>query len=107
MEQISIENVLIRLNDTVDYESLEVKKYGIRFITSEGEIREITCKKRTKQPKAAITKHDPRGNQFYSLQGKGVIMLDDLDAGMIITVKPAMIYGFKDCQSTKWLNVYH
>jgi hypothetical protein len=107
MEQISIENVLVKLNDTVDNATLTVKAYGIRFITAEGEKREILCRKKTKDAKTEIQGLDPKGKQYYHLQANGVLLLDDLIAGHPKSIKAAMIYGFQDYQSPKWLNVFH
>jgi hypothetical protein len=107
MAQIGIDTVLAKLNDTVDINNSDVKVFGIRFINSEGETREINCRKYTKSPKQNMDGKDVRGKDFYNLQRNGVIMLCDVDAGHPRAVKTAMLYGFCDFQSTTWLNIFH
>lgn len=106
MDQIGIENVLLKLNDTVDRETSSVKTYGLRFLSAEGK-REIHCRKYTKMPKAALNDQDRRGRQFYNLQQSGALLLEDIEAGHPKSVKASMIYGFRDYQSSNWLNVFH
>lgn len=106
MEQIGIESVLMKLNDTVDRETSAVKTFGIRFLSADGQ-REMHCRKFTKMPKATLTDHDRRGRQYYNLQESGTLLLEDVEAGHPKSVKAAMIYGFRDYQSSKWLNVFH
>ena len=107
MSQISIETVLAKLNDTVDVSSAELKVYGLRFITKEGEKREVRCRKYTKSPRQSIAATDPRGRAFYNLQANGVLLVLDLDTDSPKSIKAAMIYGFLDHQSEAWLNVFH
>jgi hypothetical protein len=107
MNQIGIENVLVKLNDTVDNQTTTVKTYGLRFITKEGEQREITCRKSTKMPKVEVSDQDKRGQQYYNLKRNGILLLEDINAGHPRSIKAAMIYGFRDYQSPIWLNVFH
>jgi hypothetical protein len=106
MEHISIENVLVKLGDTVDSENLTVKTYGIRFLSAEGK-REVICRKYTRTPKAQVSGQDPKGKHSFHLQLNGVVMLQFDGDDHPKYVYPAMIYGFQDYKSSKWLNVSH
>lgn len=105
--EIGIEEVLNKVNDTVDQYDSAVKTFGLRFITSEGEKREIEARKYTRGSKQELVGKDNRGKDFYNLQRNGVILLVDITNQRTISVKPAMVYGFKDYQSDSWLNVFH
>jgi hypothetical protein len=105
--EIGIEEVLNKVNDTVDQHDLTVKTFGLRFITSEGEKREINCRKYTRGSKQELTGRDQRGKEYYNLQRNGVMLVIDITNTRTISIKPSMIYGFKDYESDSWLTVFH
>jgi hypothetical protein len=105
--EIGIEELLNKVNDTVDHHDSMVRTFGLRFITAEGEKREIHCRKYTRGSKQELTERDSRGKDFYNLQRNGVILVVDITNARTISIKPAMIYGFRDYQSDSWLTVFH
>jgi hypothetical protein len=107
MEQIAIDVVLKKLNDTVDVSNSAVKSYGLRYLDAQGSVNEYHCRKFTKHPKTKPTQTDKRGSDFYNLQRNGVILIEDLNAEHPRTLKVATIFGFRDYQSNNWLTVFH
>jgi hypothetical protein len=104
---IGIEEVLSRVNNTVDHENSAVKVFGLRFLTAEGEKRELTGRKYTRGSRQELVGKDNRGKDFYHLQRNGVMMIADITNARTIAIKPSMIYGFKDHESDTWLKVFH
>lgn len=107
MNQIGIDVVLNKLNDTYDEQNLELKSYGLRFLNAQGETREIICRKFTKDATKKVDGVRERGKQFYNLKRNGILMVEDMDSNHPKAIKPAMIYGFKDFQAEHWINVFH
>ena len=107
MDQIDIGTVLLRLNDTVDHVTQEVKQYGIRFINNRGEKREFIFRKNVKGPRQRTVGHDPRGKALFNLQKNGTILVKNDGEDHPRAIKTCMIYGFKDHNTLTWLKVFH
>lgn len=104
---IDIGTVLNKLNDTVDEGTQAVKNYGLRFLKQNGETREVRCRKNVKSPRQGMKGKDPRGKELYNLKRNGLMLIQDIDIDEPRSIKVSMIYGFRDYQSSKWLNVFH
>lgn len=107
MEQRGIVTVLSRFNDSIDQATSTLKSYGLKFLTETGEKREITCRKYSKGLKQKAIGHDARGKNFYNLQYKGVILLEDITNGRVISAKTDVIYAFREFESDLWFKVFH
>ena len=107
MKSIGFSEVLSKINDTVDVNTSDVKQYGIKFYTAEGDVREIATRKYTRGSLQSVTGHDPRGKAAHNLQRNGLIMLQDLTNGRTINIKATSIFSFRDYQSQHWLKVFH
>jgi len=105
---IDIGTVLMKFDDTYDEGDLQVKNYGIKFITLDGRVRTMRARKNVKSPKQQLrTPQRARGKGLFNLQRHGTMLVQDLDAGEPRTIKVAQIFAFRDHQSTTWLNVRH
>ena len=104
---IDIGTVLGRLNDTYDETNQQLKKYGIRFINKEGETRELTVRKNVKNPMQEAIHRAAWGKEQHNLKRNGVMLVQAEGEEHPRTIKTAMIYGFRDFNSTTWLNVFH
>lgn len=110
MQQIGIEAVLAKLNDTVDVHDASVKAFGIRFLTEKNNLiisREMFIRKRTKGYRQAVTGQEKRGKGSYNLQANGLIAVIDEESQMPKNIFVAMIYQFSDCKSENWQPVFH
>lgn len=109
MNTIDIGTVLNKFDDTYDERNQAVKEYGIRFITEDGRLRTMRCRKGVKAPQQQLVKegNQPRGKFRFNLQYHGAILLHDLDINESRSPKVAMITQFKDYKSSTWVNVYH
>jgi hypothetical protein len=110
MDQIGIDVVLDKLNDTFDIETSALKSFGIKFLSDkDGQIisREMKIRKRTKGPRQETTGQDQRGKGRYNLQANGLIAVVDVDANMPKSITVAMIHRFRDHKSDKWTKVFH
>ncbi len=107
MEQLGLEEVLIKLSDTIDGDLADAKSFGVKFLSMSGDTREINCRKYTKGIRQPISAPNKRGKAFYNLHQNGTILLHDLERDHPISVKTAMIYGFRDYQNEQWVKVYH
>lgn len=108
MAQISIEQVLRRFDTTVDEATMEVKEYGVRFITSDGRLRTMRARKLTKEPRRQLQAPlSARGGITYNLKRNSTMMMEDLDRNEPRAVKVAMITGFKELKDSTWLTVFH
>lgn len=110
MDQIGIEEVLDRMNDTVDIHTSNLKSFGIRFLSDkDGQIisREMIVRKRTKGPRQETTGQDPRGKGRYNLQANGLIAVVDVEVNIPKSITVAMIHRFRDHKSDKWTKVFH
>jgi hypothetical protein len=106
--QIDIGTVLNKFDDTVDELNLQVKEYGLRFITADGRLRTIRARKNVKAPKQQLREPlQSKGRVMFNLKRNGTILLEDLDIHEPRAVKVAMITHFKDFKSTSWLPVFH
>lgn len=104
---IDIGTVLNKINDTIDEATQDVKVFGLRFITVKGETREWIVRKNVKAPHQQPKSRDPKGKEQFHLQRHGVMMVNIDGTDKIRTIKPAMIYGFRDYKESYWLNVFH
>lgn len=107
MKSIGISEVLSRINDTVDISTSDVKQYGIKFYTADGDLREIAARKYTRGSLQSVSGHDPRGKAAHNLQRNGLIMLQDLTNGRTINIKATTIFQFRDYETQQWLKVFH
>jgi hypothetical protein len=109
MNVIDIGSVLNKFDDTYDEKKNEVKSYGIQFITDEGRVRTMHCRKGVKAPKQQLTEggNQERGKFRFNLKRNGTIMLHDIDINKTRTPKVAAIFAFRDHKSTNWLKVFH
>jgi hypothetical protein len=104
---IDIATVLSKLNDTFDERTHQEKYYGIRFLDRHGNTHEVTVRKNVKSPQLKQDVKRTRGKDEFNLQRQGTVLLAEHNAIHPITPKACMIYGFRDFQSNKWLNVFH
>lgn len=105
---IDIGTVLNKFADTVDERTSAVKRYWIRFITAEGKLRTMHCRKNVKSPKQQLQAPlQKRAKGLFNLQRHGTILVHDLAINEARTVKVATIFGFKDFNSDNWFNVRH
>lgn len=104
---IDIGTVLNKLNDTVDEKTQDVKVFGIRFINSKGDTREMIVRKNVKNPQQKQLVRAPRGKEQFHLQRNGVMLVNAEGEDHPRTIKTAMIYGFRDYKESYWLNVFH
>jgi hypothetical protein len=107
MESIGISEVLNKISDTVDVITTDIKHYGVRYLTEEGENRELNVRKYTRGLKQSVSGVDKRGKGYYNIQKNGVVLVQDLTNGRTISLKAAMIYGFRDFESNFWNKVFH
>lgn len=105
---IDIGTVLQKFDDTYDDHNLQVKEYGIRFITSDGRLRTMRARKNVASPQRGLNKpHQARGKFRFNLKRNGTMLLSDLDLNESRAVKVAAICGFRDFKKTEWQNVRH
>ena len=105
---IDIGTVLRHFDDTVDEEDLAVKNYGIRFITSDGRLRTMQCRKNVKDPKRGLRKElSEKGRVMFNLKRNGTMLVQDLEIDQPRAVKVASMTQFKNYNSTEWTNIYH
>ena len=107
---IDIGTVLNKIDNTVDDDSLEVKTFGLRFLTDKGISELIDCRKNVRDPfKGKQTaKHQlpAKGKFKYNLKRKGTILLTS-HLKDYRSVLVSAIYEFKDFKSNRWLRVKH
>lgn len=106
---IDIGTVLNKISDTVDERSNETKVFGLKFLTAEGLIREMQCRKSVKMPKAGLKEEGAtrKGKMNYNLKVNGVLLLQDLEAQAPRSVKASCILQFKDFKTQHWEDVRH
>lgn len=110
MQQIGIDAVLGKINDTVDVEKSTVKTFGIRFLTEKNNLigpRELTIRKRTKGYQQTTSGTDKRARGNYNLQANGLIAVIDVESNISKNVFVSMIYQFRDFESETWQTVFH
>lgn len=109
MGVIDIGSVLNHFDDMVDELNQEVKEYGLRFITSDGRLRTMRCRKNVRSPKMQLRAPlQAKGKAMFNLKKHGTMLLSDLDTeDGLRTVKVATICHFKNHQSTEWNRVRH
>lgn len=111
---IDIGTVLLKFDDTYNEQTMQVKNYGIKFITKDGRIRTMQARKNVKSPRTPVDRTDTniiakrtRRKGLFNLQRHGTMLVNDLHRGEPRTVKVANIFAFRDFNSTTWLNVSH
>jgi hypothetical protein len=105
---IDIGSVLNRFDDLVDEFNQAVKEYGIRFITGDGRLRTMRCRKNVSAPKQQLRKPlQQKGKSLFHLKRHGTMLVHDLDIAQPRTVKVSTICQFKDFESTQWNRVRH
>jgi hypothetical protein len=102
-----VSDALKKLRDTYDEQTHEEKFFGLRFIDRNGFTHEKEIQKKVKAPRINQQYIDDRGRANVNLKRNGIIMLRQRDEANPITPKVAMIYGFRDHQSSDWQRVYH
>ncbi|MCZ8353956.1 MAG: hypothetical protein O9340_04425 [Cyclobacteriaceae bacterium] len=103
---IGIDKVLQLFDDTYNEQTLKVNEYQIRFITEDGRVRTMRCKKRLKAPKQGLRKPlEARGKIKYHLQRNGNLLVEDLETNEPRTIKPAMLFEIKTEKG--WEAIYH
>jgi hypothetical protein len=109
MSVIDIGTVLNKLDDTVDEQLNTVKQYGLQFITADGRLRTMLCRKNVKSPKQQLAKPlQKRGRVLWNLQRHGTMFVQDLDLNQARAVKVATICGFTSSpESNTYLRVFH
>ncbi len=104
---IDIGTVLNKIDNTVDDESMEVRRFGIRYLTEKGMGEMLDCRKNVKDPfKNQKGKTPEKGKFKYSLKQKGTILLTSEDKAYR-SVLVSAIYEFKDFKSPRWIRVRH
>lgn len=109
---IDIGTVLARFNDTYNELELQVNQYGIRFITSDGRLRTMICRKNVKSPRQQLrAPQHKRAKGLFNLQRHGTILLEDMKRNDPRTVKVAAICEFGAASPSgevkTWLRVRH
>lgn len=109
LKRIDIGTVLNILDDTVDEITGKVKTYGIRFVTGDGRIRELTnCRKNVKNPHQEVIKNtDGKGRRMFNLKYHGAVLLWDEDGQVPRSPKASLMFQFRDYNSKKWLDIFH
>lgn len=108
MLRIDIGTVLNKFDDTYDESTNQVKTFGIKFVKSDGQVREMICRKSVKSPKQGKSGDlQERGKAKYNLKYHGAMMLFDEEIQSYRSVKVAHIFAFKDFRSDQWLDVFH
>jgi hypothetical protein len=108
MGVIDIGSVLNKFDDTVDEFNQAVKEYQIRFITGDGRLRTMRCRKNVRNPHQQLRAPLARKSKtMFNLQRHGTLLVNDLDLDRPRTVKVATICQFKDFQQTDWNRVRH
>lgn len=108
MGTIDIGSVLNRFDDTVDEQDLTVKDYGIKFLTADGRLRTMRCRKNVKSPKQQLRAPlSERGRMKYNLKRAGTMLVHDLAIDQPRSVKVAAICFFADHNSSQFSRVYH
>ncbi|MCZ8021212.1 MAG: hypothetical protein O9302_00335 [Cyclobacteriaceae bacterium] len=103
---IGIDKVLQLFDDTYNEQSLKVNEYAIRFITEDGRVRTMRCKKRLKAPKQGLQKPtSERGKMKYNLKRNGNMLVEDVETNEPRTIKPAMLFEIKTEKG--WEAIYH
>jgi hypothetical protein len=105
---IDIGTVLKKFDDLYDERSLEVRDFGVRFITSDGRLRTMQCRKNVKSPKQKLRAPlRARAKGQFHLQRHGAMQVHDVAINETRTIKVATIFGFKDFKSSNWQTVRH
>lgn len=108
MTTIDIGSVLKRFDDTVDEHDLTVKDYGIKFITADGRLRTMRCRKNVKSPKQQLRGPlSERGKMKYNLKRAGTMLVHDLAIDQPRSVKVSAICFFADHNSKQYSRVFH
>lgn len=104
---IDIGTVLNKIDNTVDDETMEVRRFGIRYLTENGKGEMLDCRKNVKDPfKNQKGKTPEKGKFKYSLKQKGTILLTSEEKAYR-SVLVSTIYEFKDFKSSRWIRVRH
>jgi hypothetical protein len=108
---IDIGSVLLKFDDTYNEETMQVKNYGIKFVTSEGRIRTMQCRKNVRSPRQPRSPNliatRSRRKGMFNLQRHGTMLVHDMNIGEPRTVKVSQIFAFRDFNATDWHNVRH
>lgn len=105
---IDIGSALNHFDDMVDEHNQGVKEYGIRFITADGRLRTMRCRKNVSAPKQQLRKPlEPKGKSLFHLKRHGTMLVHDLDIEQARTVKVSTICHFKNFESNEWNRVRH
>lgn len=110
MDVIDIGTVLNKFADTMDEQSLQVKDYGLRFITSDGRVRTMRARKGVREESLKQKLQSPlqvRGKITYNLQRAGNMQLHDINLDAPRTVKPSMFFAFKNFGHTEYARIQH
>lgn len=104
---IDIGTLLNKIDNTVDDESMEVRRFGIRYLTEKGTGEMLDCRKNVKDPfKNQKGKTPEKGKFKYNLKQKGTILLTSEEKAYR-SVLVSAIYEFKDFKSSRWIRVRH
>lgn len=105
---IDIGTVLKHLDDTVDEHTLQVKEYGLRFITADGRLRTLIGRKNVKSPKQGKRAPlDPRGGITWNLKRNSTLLMHDNHISQPRAIKVPTIVQFKHHGSNVWHKVFH
>ncbi len=108
MGVIDIGTVLNHFDDTVDELNQDVKEYTIRFITGDGRLRTMRCRKNVQNPKQQLRAPLPhKSKSLFNLKRHGTMLVHDLDIDEPRTVKVATFCHFKNFQESTWSRVRH
>jgi len=105
--EIDIGTVLNHFDNTVDEQTLEVREYGLKFLTADGRVRTIRARKQVKYPKLPREGGSKSPKAQFNLKRNGAILVGDLDLGQPRTVKVASIAFFRNHGGTTWQPVRH
>lgn len=105
--EIDIGTVLNHFDNTVDEQTLEVRKYGLQFLTADGRVRTINARKQVKYPELPREGGSKSPKAQFNLKRNGAILVADLDLGQPRTIKVASIAFFRKHDSSTWLTVRH
>ena len=107
MGVIDIGTVLARFDDTYNEATNGVNEYRINFITADGRLRSMRCRKYVRSPQRSLRSPlEARGKQTFNLKKNATMLMHDLNIDEPRYVKIPMIFGFKQTDSEQ-LTVRH
>lgn len=106
MQKIDIQTVLDEMHLIADSKG-NTRLFGIKYIKSTGEIREMNNCKRNVKNSWNERKTDAKGKMKYNLKYKGVVLLYNEDTGEYRSIKAAHMVAFRPHGRKNWIPIWH